>query len=351
MKTATIAHNSLQHYLELQENGVKEILKNNLNAAYYGEISLGTPPQNFSVVFDTGSSNLWVPSSSCYLSLACWNHNSYKSSLSSTYRNDGRPLILTYGSGNVKGFLSTDTLTVSSLQVVDQKFGEMTSISREPFVQAKFDGIFGLAYPSIASDHVVPPVYNMFEQKLIDRPIFSFYLNRKEGASVGGELMFGAINEDLVKEETLYPIPISLPKYWQFQMDGINTLTGDYWCEYGCDAIADTGTSLIVGPPSDVSKIFRKLGATITDRFGIVDCESISQLPDIIFKINGRSYTLEPDDYILKLKNGNKEICLVGFSSLPKFPSQLWILGDVFLAKFYTVFDFGYNTVSFGQLK
>lgn len=55
--------------------------------------------------------------------------------------------------------------------------------------------------------------------------------------------------------------------------------------------------------------------------------------------------------FFKQLKNGNKEICLVGFSSLPKFPSQLWILGDVFLAKFYTVFDFGYNTVSFGQLK
>lgn len=71
---------------------------------YYGPISIGTPAQNFTVVFDTGSSNLWVPSVNCTdfkTSPACANHRRYDHSKSSTYEPDGQGMFLPYGSGTV----------------------------------------------------------------------------------------------------------------------------------------------------------------------------------------------------------------------------------------------------------
>ena len=79
-------------------NGAEIPISNFMDAQYYGEVSLGTPAQKFKVIFDTGSSNLWIPSHSCW-SAPCWTHSTYKSGSSSSYLANGTKFSITYGSG------------------------------------------------------------------------------------------------------------------------------------------------------------------------------------------------------------------------------------------------------------
>lgn len=61
------------------------ILKTFHGSQYYGKLGIGTPPQEFNVIFDTGSSNFWVPSMDC-LSPGCQEHERYDVKMSSTYK-------------------------------------------------------------------------------------------------------------------------------------------------------------------------------------------------------------------------------------------------------------------------
>jgi saccharopepsin len=87
-----------------------------LSRPYSSEITLGTPPQTFKVVLDTGSSNLWVPSTHCS-SIACFLHAKYDSSQSSTYKANGTEFKIQYGSGSLEGIISQDVMTIGDLTV------------------------------------------------------------------------------------------------------------------------------------------------------------------------------------------------------------------------------------------
>ncbi|WP_191113314.1 pepsin-like aspartyl protease, partial [Acinetobacter pittii] len=139
--------------------------------------------------------------------------------------------------------------------------------------------------------------------------------------------------------------------YWQISMEKVEVNHQDTACAKGCEAVADTGTSLLIGPPEEVEKIISQIGGT-TSFLGItsVDCDRVDSLPPITFRINGQDYTLEGKDYVLKFSSLFSSSCVIGIQGM-KLPMIDWILGDVFLGKFYTVFDGVNDRVGFAKLK
>ncbi|XP_012675128.2 pepsin A-like [Clupea harengus] len=308
-----------------------EQMTNDADLAYFGVISIGTPPQSFRVIFDTGSSNLWVPSVYCS-SAACNNHHKFNPSQSSTFRNIGKSLQIQYGTGSMTGFLGTDVVAVGGIQVPHQTFG--LSQSEAPFMaHMQADGILGLAFPRLAASGAQTVFNNMVQQGLV-QDYFSVYLS--SNSATGSEVTFGGYDPSHYTGNLVW-IPLSSETYWQITVESMTVNGNVVACNGGCQAIVDTGTSLIVGPNSDISSLNNAVGGAS------VNCQNIANMPEVTININGHAFTLPASAYV---RQSNYYGCSTGFGN---GGSSLWILGDVFIRQYYTIFNMSNNYVGLAK--
>merc|ERR1712098_219301 len=113
----------------------------------------------------------------------------------------------------------------------------------------------------------------------------------------------------------------------------------------------DSGTSLIAGPTDIVKAIAKKVGITFLPvvNEAIIDCGKRDSLPDISFTIDSDVYTLSAYDYVIEVTEAGQSECLFGFMpmDLPAHLAGSFILGDVFIRKYYTHFDYDNERVGF----
>ncbi|XP_061013213.1 pregnancy-associated glycoprotein 1-like [Dama dama] len=312
-------------------------LRNSQDVIYAGNITIGTPPQEFQVVFDTGSSDLWVHSVFC-TSRLCSSHVLFRHHESSTFRSTKRRFRIQYSSGWMKGVVVHDTVRIGDLVSTDQPFG--LSMEHSGFEGMPFDGVLGLSYPNISFIGGIPIFDNLKNQGAISEPVFAFYLSKSKPE--GSVVMFGGVDKSYY-QGTLNWVPLIQVGKWRVRMDRISMNSRVIACNDGCEATVDTGTSLILGPGRLVDNILRLFGATKH----YVSCSVVNTLPSIDFTINGINYPLPAQAYTIKDSSGD---CFIGFrGSRVNRSTETWTLGDVFLRQYFSVFDRGNDRIGLAQ--
>lgn len=374
----------------LNEDGVEVAfgLSNCHLVLYTGTIGLGTPPQKFAVDFDTGSADLWVPSSRCDEScdrLGGTEWRRYDETKSETYRpastdRERNKFIVQYADGETaNGEHVVDVLHFGSkLAIEDQIFAQVMKFSKLQTCAGE-EGVLGLGFSQVSSHNFPTPLSKMKDS--LRHPIFSMYLNgeiddypedTRRTTKAHSELVFGGVNQmhykgcltwhDLGQFEDDSGKPFE--GYWDFRLDDVQC--GGRSLQSTDLGIADTGSTYIIGPSADVGafaemnkamcflfnsdgEIDEQSGTTCDNPDGfdiaVVDCDK-PFFPLELFADDAK-YTLDKDDLVLHIDTTAGPLCVLRMNGSEENPA--WVLGDVFFNKYYAAFDFEKKRVGFAE--
>ena len=320
-------------------------LTNNNGLQYFGKIYVGEPGQQFQVIFDTGSKDLWVPGPRCSGG-GCEPHTKFLPLSSTTFISPHTAdKIISYGTGEVKVESATDTIRVcdedsgcfaSAMEAKSQPVGLATRATEQPFRKLPFDGIFGLP-PSGSKTDLIS---SMFKDATGRPHIMGFYFSKDLARP--GSAAFGGI--DVGHVDKAAPVQWHNVTHggreWTLELVDV-AVNGErlHLCPVngGCEALIDTGTSLVTGPSEKIDAILSRL-QPCNAAGNNADVDFIFRSPD------GREvpYRLRPEDYELKFPGK----CSHGFGALDVGEDR-WVIGNSFLRRFYSIFDDNTKQIGF----
>ncbi|KAI7890314.1 aspartic peptidase domain-containing protein [Mucor mucedo] len=304
-------------------------------SGYYSQIFIGEPAQAFNVVLDTGSSDFWIVSSDCSTKEYCDAHHQFQRNNSQTYQNHDplQFLQIRYGTGSINARVGYDTLQIANMTLKNQYIADAIELSSE-FKDLPIDGILGMGFSKLSKTdtHKRTLIESMAGQNLIEKAVFGIYTQ-----PAGGDIDFGGTDPNRYTGPIQYA-PVTSDRYWLTKMS--SSSFGTYKTK-SRSIILDTGTTLIIVTPDDAKHIHSEIEGAVVNSDGSysIPCHLKGHLPALNINVNNFTLSVSSDDYILVPSQDDENLCLSGISGHNIHKPNHWILGDVFLKGYYTVFD------------
>ncbi|TXT06103.1 hypothetical protein VHUM_03576 [Vanrija humicola] len=331
-----------------------------IDSVYAGELSIGTPPQQFLVIVDTGSSDLWVLESGCS---QCSGMTAFQDQQSSTFVNTNTPFKIAYGSGDAAGTVVTDVVTMDTFTVQQQSFALVNQLSPE-LITAPIAGLMGLGWQKISNIGKTPWWQSLAENTWAD-PQFGVYMARLRNTRPtsrvnenGGEITFGGVNSSYFTGDINYmSIANSDLDYWRLPISGIWVEGNNIgYSSSSANAAIDTGTTLIAGPSKVVASIYAQIPNS--EPLGASSgYQGYYQYPcnqDVTVKMGfgNQVWTISSDDFSLgPLSSATPDMCVGAFFNLEgNNPYVSWIVGATFLKNVYSVYRADPPAIGFAAL-
>ncbi|ODN76856.1 hypothetical protein L202_05448 [Cryptococcus amylolentus CBS 6039] len=357
-----------QRELGRRSTGSVSLTDVGLDASYAGTVSIGTPSQDFLVIMDTGSSDLWVAGSTCTADF-CTQTTTFDTSNSSTFSTSNEAFNITYGSGDADGELATDTVSMGGFSVTDQTFGVVTSTSAD-LISSPLSGLMGLAFKSIASSGATPCWQSLASGGSWDSAEFGVYLNRYRGDSSaseiesdGGEILFGGTDSSKYNGSFNYiSIDEADEDYWRIPLEALTvqgsdvTITSSTSSGSSPQCAIDTGTTLIGVPSTVAEAIYAEIdGAealSASSGYSGYYQYPCSTTVSVSLQYGGLSYSISDADMNLGSFTSDTSMCTGAFFAMDLSASSpvQWIVGASFMKNVYTTFRYDPTSIGFAEL-